>query len=825
MSILGGYFATKLTLQSDLAALLPDSFESVKALNRIKEEVGAVGDLRVIIESPNFNAAKAFAQDLASKLEESPFVNYLDYKNEVAFYRKNALLFLEMDELDSLHLAIQNKIDSEKQKLNPLFVDDLFGDDDDESAETDLADWEEKYQDKEPREYYTNEDSTVLVMKVVPTGTNTSLSFVQDMIEEVEKIVDTVDPERYDPDMHIFYGGNFKKRLGEYEVIKSDIGGTAFYGFGGVFLLIVVYFGRLKSVPFVAIALLMSLALKLGFLGAAPFAALIFFLIIVYFRQLTGAILITVTLLMSLSWTFGVTYWVIGNLNTITGFLFVILFGLGIDYGIHAFARYTESRRSGLSFEQSLEKLVCQTGKALATTAVTTSAAFFSLMFMEFKGFSDLGFIAGMGMLFALVAMVIVLPAFITLFEKYKLLTIKTMAQKSRDFRRGEFQFSKPILLVSGLLTLFAIYSISQIDFEYDFTNLRAMTKERKISSEKTTGIFKLSESPAVVLADSKQELNEIVDAVRELIKEDTFSPTVKTVRSIYSLIPENQEHKLTKIRKIRQLVDNETDGLIKGEDEQRLDKLRQYLQVDEPFTWEEFPEKDKQQFVTKKGEKGNFVFIYPSVPLRHGKNAIAFRNDVGKIKTASGKTYYASSSNIILAEMLTIMIREGRLAVLLSLFVVFFIVFLDFRNLKATLFVLAPLVLGVLWMGVVMYLLGMKLNLFNIVVLPSVIGIGVDNGVHIYHRYKEEGSGSLYHVLKNTGLAIFMTTLTTIIGYSGLILARHPGLNSIGDLAVIGISITFLTSTIVLPALLQFFEKTRAKIKPKPALESASQS
>jgi len=104
---------------------------------------------------------------------------------------------------------------------------------------------------------------------------------------------------------------------------------------------------------------------------------------------------------------------------------------------------------------------------------------------------------------------------------------------------------------------------------------------------------------------------------------------------------------------------------------------------------------------------------------------------------------------------------------------------------------------------------------LFNIVVIPSVIGIGVDNGVHIYHRYKEEGPGSLSHVLRNTGSAISMTTLTTIVGYSGLILARHPGLNSIGNLAVIGISATYLTAMVVLPALLQFFEKRQlAKVE-----------
>jgi predicted RND superfamily exporter protein len=207
-------------------------------------------------------------------------------------------------------------------------------------------------------------------------------------------------------------------------------------------------------------------------------------------------------------------------------------------------------------------------------------------------------------------------------------------------------------------------------------------------------------------------------------------------------------------------------------------------------------------------------------VALRDGRNAIEFRNDIGKIETESGKTYFASSSNIIIAEMLVILIREGRLAVILTFFVVFLTVFLDLRNFRATLFVLTPLAIGVLWMGLVMYLTGMKLNFFNIVVLPSVIGIGVDNGVHIYHRYQEEGPGCLYHVLKNTGLAISMTTLTTIAGYSGLILANHPGLNSIGDLAIIGITSTYVTAMILLPALLQFFEK-----RTVTAVEAANRS
>ncbi len=768
-ALAGGYYASRLTLQSDLSVFLPDSFASVKALNRIKEEVGGVGRLRIVVETRDFALAKKFAAQVEPALLASPLIKYVDYKNDVHFYRKNALLFLDKSELDSLYSTIRDRIDDEKQKLNPLFVPDLFGDSAGEDTHDALGDWEEKYRHKQPKAYYTNADSSVLVIQVFPSRSNTDLNFVRELISEVVRIVDATHYQAYAPDMKIYYGGNFKNRLVEYEAVKKDILGTAVYGFGGVFLLIVIYF-----------------------------------------RRFLGALLITITLLFSLAWTFGVTYVVIGELNTITGFLFVILFGMGIDYGIHAFARYAESRKAGLGFDESIETMVCQTGKALTTTAVTTSSAFFSLMLMDFKGFSDLGFIAGIGMLFALLAMLVVLPAFIALCEKLRLIKIEPVPGKSLQFQRAEFRYAKPILLISGLLTLFGIYSFYHISFEYDFTNLRTTTKERKIVEKKLWGVFSLSESPAVVLADTDSEVDEIVDAVKTIMQTDTLSPTISAVRSVFSLVPKDQDAKLATIRKIRRLLEEEADGVLKGKDRECLDELKAYVRVNEPFTWEQFPEKDKRQFINKKGEIGKFVFIYPGVALKDGRNAIDFRNDVETITTGSGKVFHASSSNIILADMLIVMIREGRIAVVLTLVVVFLIVLADFRSLRAAALVLSPLVIGVLWMGWAMYLAGMKFNLFNIVVIPSVIGIGVDNGVHIYHRYLEEGAGSLNFVLKNTGLAILMTTTTTIVGYSGLILANHPGLNSIGNLAVIGITSTFLTAIVVLPALLQALKKDR---------------
>jgi predicted RND superfamily exporter protein len=208
-------------------------------------------------------------------------------------------------------------------------------------------------------------------------------------------------------------------------------------------------------------------------------------------------------------------------------------------------------------------------------------------------------------------------------------------------------------------------------------------------------------------------------------------------------------------------------------------------------------------------------VFIYPSVPLVEGKNAIRFAEDVREIRIASGKTYHASGGQVVFADVLLVMMRDSEIAVLATLLVVFMIVLADFRSFRAALMVLLPLLVGILWMCGGMALLGLRLNLFNMVVFPSIIGLSLDSGVHLYHRYLEEGAGNLRKVVMTTGQAVAVGAFTTMLGFGDLILARHPGLRSLGGLALLGLGTTLLTALILFPAALQVAERRRAGRRP----------
>jgi predicted RND superfamily exporter protein len=126
----------------------------------------------------------------------------------------------------------------------------------------------------------------------------------------------------------------------------------------------------------------------------------------------------------------------------------------------------------------------------------------------------------------------------------------------------------------------------------------------------------------------------------------------------------------------------------------------------------------------------------------------------------------------------------------------------------------LVPLAIGSVWMLGLMYLFGMKLNINNYMALPIIIGIGIDDGVHMLHRYMIEGRNSIDKVTKFTGKAILLTSLTTMISFGSIGIASHRGLASMGIVLVLGVGSCFISSAFLLPALISLRDKTRKKVK-----------
>jgi len=156
------------------------------------------------------------------------------------------------------------------------------------------------------------------------------------------------------------------------------------------------------------------------------------------------------------------------------------------------------------------------------------------------------------------------------------------------------------------------------------------------------------------------------------------------------------------------------------------------------------------------------------------------------------------------------LMIRDGKMAMLLTFLAVFIVLFIDFRSLRHTVILILPVTIGLALQLGIMSVFGLKFDLYNMVAMPAVAGLGINNAIYLYHRYREEGPGRLHIVMRTTGVAVFITAMAMIMGFLGLLFADHPGLRSIGTLAVLGISSVLLSLLTFFPAFLLFLEARR---------------
>ena len=769
LSVFAGFFALKLAknIKTDFADLLSDDYVSVRELNRIKARVGGIGPLMVVITSEDLDAAVSFMEVLADSLEHSSMISSVSRLNSRReLLKKNQFLYMDLEDLREVSRRLEAHIALQKLKQSPLY----FALDDEEEQPLDFSDLEAKYEQdgtateipEQYRRYVLTREGNGFILRIYPAGLTTDVVFAQALIEYLDETIAAIDPQRFHPSIECVYKGSFQNSANQFTIIVHDLKSTAAYSILGVLLLITLLF-----------------------------------------RQLIGSLFITLPLMMSLTWTFGVTYLAIGSLNMITVGLFAILFGLGIDFGIHIFARYREARRRGMDIEQALTETVQHTGKALATTAFTTSIAFYSLLLTDFKGFSEFGFIVGTGILFSLVAMVAICPAFIVLAERLRL--VIPIRKKSAPVRTGPYPMPWITLLVGALITGYSLYHLNDLEFEYDFSKLKP-APPANINKGSMPQSLKEGRSPAIVLTESYDEAMEVIRTVERIKATNGDSSTVLSVKSVYSALPQDQDAKLTLIASIRALLDR-GERLFSKSEQAKVDSLRPYLDV-EKLTLYDLPADVTNAFKDKEGNILNCVAINASVELRNGKDAIRFADEISRIETPAGKTYIASSSHIIIAEMLKVMLEDSSLAVLLTLAVVAIVLLIDLRNIVDTLLVLTPVLNALVWVVGFMYAFDIKLNLYNMVAFPTIIGMGVDNSVHIFHRYREVGPGSLQLVLRTTGAALLATSLSTMVGFAGLVPAIHPALTSIGVLSLVGLGACFITSVTLLPALLQVRER-----------------
>lgn len=221
-----------------------------------------------------------------------------------------------------------------------------------------------------------------------------------------------------------------------------------------------------------------------------------------------------------------------------------------------------------------------------------------------------------------------------------------------------------------------------------------------------------------------------------------------------------------------------------------------------EPISMESLPQTVVDRYCN--ADRSQFLItVFPSGSVWQDSEFL--RNFVKDMEAVSPK---ATGMPPVFLALIDIIGADGRVAMICTLFIVFILLWMDFRNAKYAILAMVPLATGLLWMVGLMKLTGQQFTVMNVMGLPMILGIGIDDGVHIVHRWLAEGKGKLHVVFSSTGKAILLTTLTTMLGFGSLIFSIWRGFGQLGAALFVGVGACFLTTIIFVSAILGWLER-----------------
>ncbi len=809
LSGVGGYYSIQLfkSLRTDIEELLPATVRSVLDLEEVTRRLESVENLAVLVFSENTQASKKFVTDLGEKLKKVPkdVIASVEYqiRDELHFFKQRRALYMDLPDLIKMRDYVKERIEYERSLYNPL---NIFVKEEIPEPQLDLRGMRKKYDKKVsaysrfPDGYYATPDEKKRVVLVFAPGKASGFKNTQELKNQVVKTIAELSPGNYSPDLEIKFTGGVQNLIEEQSALLKDL---------GLSTVIVIF--------------------------------LVTFVLFVFFKNTLATSALLLSLFMGAFWTFGVSYFLVGSLNANSAFMGSIIIGNGINFGIIYLARYLEERRKGKSIIRATNLSLTHTATATWTAALAAGLSYGSLMLTSFRGFRQFGVIGLVGMLLCWISSFTLLPALLIFFDKWI-----PMAEKKfptpKAFSQLKFFFSIPFFkkhffskFLAGLVSrypaqlwgfsfLLTLISVSQFVFHYqtplletDLTKLRNKTSLESGSAylwKHVDEIFQRYISPLVVLPKTREDALAIEEALKEKKASEGKTSSIASVQSLEDFIPGEQPQKILLLKEIRSRLTPRLLARLSSDDKKLVSEFLT-PEAFKPIAANDLPPLVLNKFTEKDKSIGKLILVEPPLDnsLWNGQKLVTFVKDLRQITDSIAPGTPVAGTLPISADLLDAISKDGPKATLLAFLAVVLMVVFFFRNLKTITLVLFALILGATWMGGLMLALGLKINFLNFIALPITFGIGVDYGVNIFQRYQQEKKGDIIAVIKNTGGAVCLCSMTTIIGYSSLLIAENQAFFSFGLLAVLG-EITCVTAAILsLPAYLMVMENKKRRM------------
>jgi len=849
---------THLSLDADQDNLVSENLYFHKRYKDFLREFGDQEYLYLVAESQNnLSEAKSFIKDAALKLKELPDIKEVTYQIDNPALEKSFLLLMDQDQLEALSSMVKDGLFSLKKIASITSLEDLF-----RIINSELTSGEKIEDTKEV------ETGFKFLNSIIDSANN---SITEDLPYESQLERVFFNGESFDPDGYLVTKNKKfvicmimpSKNYQTLEVIEGPLKRIR-QTIDDVKLNYPDIKAGLTGRPVLAADEMissnrdMNLATILAILAVGV-------MFVVTFRSATRPLIAMASLLMGISWTYGFVAVFIGTLNLLSIVFAIILVGASIEYGIHVVARYQEELVKNRNVDLAVKKMLLAIGPADLTSSATTAAAFATLILTNFKALQQLGMIAGVGIVFCLLAMLIVLPAMLVIRDhrKYKSIVVPYNDTPKSPlniwFVTRFYKYPKPMLITALVFTLLIGHFARNISFNFNLLELQARGLESVKYERKLIDESDESSWFAISIADDPQESNKLSakykanNLVKKVEDITTFLPLDQDLRIkiIHKMAPgffelgeeikksekimgqrksdllvlsnqlkvfdaelekletkafsagrvdaveelEGFRKKISLLIKNMSNVGNANDRISKFEKEFIADLHKKLIflisgMTPIPLTLNVLPDTLKNHFISSKGRYA--VYAYPKENIWDPSCLSEFVKAIRSIDAD------VLGTPIEVFESSRLMIRAFLISGILAFIVILVFTYLDFRSIKASLMATMPLALGGIWMVSIMGMLNIPFNLANFFAIPIIIGIGVDSGVHIIHRLKQEKT--LDSIGRATGTSVLLTAMTNAVGFGMMMIASHRGIASLGQIMVIGTVCTAVAALVVMP-------------------------
>ncbi|MBL6988506.1 MAG: MMPL family transporter [Bacteriovoracaceae bacterium] len=732
ISILGFKSGGQLPINLNLSDLLPKNKKIVNDMNYVLEKVGGVGYLIVLV-GPTHKPEQYLSQ-LSDALKGVPDVKYTFYEKEEYLLRDKSLYLLTKKDFKKMtrHARVLFGKSTDNFDLG------LAEDPEIEQKKEDALDFFKNFKkDSSPQRYYLSHDKKYAMLLIKPAFDSVAVQRSIDLTHVVQKRLDNVLGQKIPYDII----GRYIEKVHDKKQLEFDIARTGIISIVALFIIMVIGIGSIRA-----------------------------------------ALLVNCAMVLSMGWTIGIAQHFVGQINVLTAFLLAILSGLGAEYGIHLIRRFYQERQKGLSHQNALKFTYLTMGRILLSAMLTSSAAFLVLYYSDFRGFSELGVIAGLGIVS------IFFVYFLTFPVVGKYLRPQVRFPKAVEIF-GFYPFSSKLIWLAPIVIALMIVGLYRAEFEYDFERMHQLSKKVEQMNRLAHELYGKSLTPAALWVKNEKSALKLANWLRE----DQRKNAIKEVISIHSVLPTDMKSRFRRLKKLKKLVKDITDQELIDKVGIKKSKIMSWLDA-KPYTLNDLPTRLQHSF----GEGGNIVLAYP----RHKQTTAQAIWQFADVLNDGMKHFMdlrIGSDTLVFVAIINYIINDGRVVMALFLIGAFIVFWIDFKTFSGALILEMQLILGIAVLVTLMGLVGERFTILNVAMIPAVLAAGVDMGVHVRHR-ELEVTGTSISSVKFIAQAIQLSALTTMIGFGSLFFAHAGMLKGIAWISVLGQLSMYLVCMIIFP-------------------------